>query len=202
MSRQLPDRPDLDHLKNQAKDLLAELRSRTPETQLADAQFALAREYGFASWTKLKAHVESTRTSLAGRWSASLEKSRPHPLNPFRMASLEIRLEDDHATFAFVSLDPRGAEHRGEPTVVIDGEHHVMEHGVGYVAKWLGPGALEVTATKNGQPTGRGLYEVSPNGQALTVSYAPSPANRSPAPSRANRSPEAEHRLVFDRMLA
>jgi hypothetical protein len=192
MPRQLPDRPDLNHLKKQAKDLLAELRPRTPAMQLADAQHALAREYGFASWTKLKTHVESTRSSLAGRWSASLQKSKPHPLNPFRMASLEIRLKHDRATFAFVSVDPRGEEQRGEPTVVVDGQHHAMKHGVGYVATWLGPGALEVTATKDGHPTGRGLYEVSPNGQALTVSYARS----SP-----NGSAEAEHRLVFERTL-
>jgi hypothetical protein len=193
MPRRLPDHPNLEHLKRQAKDLLAELRRRAPAMHLADAQRALAREYGFASWTKLKTHVGSMRSSLAGRWSANLHKSRPHALNPFRMASLEISVEGDRATFAFVSVDPRGNEHRGQPTVVIDGHHHAMEHGVGYVAKWLGPGVLEVIATKDGRPTGHGLYEVSPNGQALTVSYFSS----SP-----HGSPESEHRLVFDRMLA
>jgi hypothetical protein len=193
MPRRLPDHPNLEHLKTQAKELLAELRRRTPATQLADAQRALARDYGFSSWTKLKAHVVSTRTSLAGRWNANLHKSKSHPLNPFRMASLEIRVEGDRATFAFVSVDPRGEEHRGEPIVVIDGHHHAMEHGVGYVAKWLTPGALEVTATKDGRPTGHGLYEVSPNGQALTVSYF---SGSFPG------SLGAEHRIVFDRILA
>ena len=193
MPRRLPEHPSLEHLKKQAKDLLAELRQRTPATQLADAQHVLAREYGFASWKKLKTHVDSTRSSLAGRWSANLQRSRPHDLNPFRMASLEISVEGQRATFAFVSVDPRGEEHRGDPTVVVDGHHHAMEHGVGYVAKWLRPGALEVTATKDGRPTGHGLYEVSPNGQELTVSYFR---------SSSDGAPEAEHRLVFDRMLA
>jgi hypothetical protein len=53
--RPLPDRPNLRHLKDQAKDLL-----RTgAASSLADAQFRVARLYGFTSWPKLKAHVES-----------------------------------------------------------------------------------------------------------------------------------------------
>src|SRR5260370_26367760 len=53
--RPLPDRPNLRHLKDQAKDLL-----KTGEaTSLTDAQCKIARLYGFASWPKLKAHVES-----------------------------------------------------------------------------------------------------------------------------------------------
>jgi ankyrin repeat protein len=51
----LPDSPDLRHLKNQAKDLL----KAGGASSLTDAQFKLAREYGFASWPKLKRHVKS-----------------------------------------------------------------------------------------------------------------------------------------------
>ena len=50
-----PDRPNLRHLKDQAKDLL----KAGAAASLADAQFQIARLYGFASWPKLKAHVES-----------------------------------------------------------------------------------------------------------------------------------------------
>lgn len=53
--RPLPDRPNLRHLKDQAKDLL----KAGTAASLADAQFQIARLYGFASWPKLKAHVES-----------------------------------------------------------------------------------------------------------------------------------------------
>lgn len=53
--RPLPDRPNLRHLKDQAKDLL----KAGGASSLADAQFQIARVYGFASWPKLKAHVES-----------------------------------------------------------------------------------------------------------------------------------------------
>ena len=52
--RQLPERPNLRHLKEQAKDLL---RSGAAAST-TDAQFQIARRYGFASWPKLKAHVE------------------------------------------------------------------------------------------------------------------------------------------------
>lgn len=72
--RALPERPDLEHLRGQAKTLLDALRAKEPAAvervsramphrgepwQLADAQFVVAREYGFASWPKLVAHVES-----------------------------------------------------------------------------------------------------------------------------------------------
>jgi ankyrin repeat protein len=53
--RSLPDRPNLRHLKDQAKDLL---KAGDAES-LTDAQFKIARLYGFASWPKLKAQVES-----------------------------------------------------------------------------------------------------------------------------------------------
>lgn len=83
MSQPLPARPDLKQLRKQAKDLLKSHKSGNPEAftrfrehhpdfrhapdpkiqsapvSLADAQLVLAREYGFASWTKLKEHVES-----------------------------------------------------------------------------------------------------------------------------------------------
>jgi hypothetical protein len=51
----LPDRPNLRHLRDQAKDLV---RAGATST-LADAQLQIARQYGFASWPKLKQHVES-----------------------------------------------------------------------------------------------------------------------------------------------
>jgi hypothetical protein len=53
--RQLPDRPNLRHLKAQARDLLKAGDAKST----AEAQFKIARLYGFASWPKLKAHVDS-----------------------------------------------------------------------------------------------------------------------------------------------
>ena len=53
--RSLPDRPNLRHLKDQARDLL----KTGDATSLAGAQREIARLYGFASWPKLKVHIES-----------------------------------------------------------------------------------------------------------------------------------------------
>src|SRR5262245_12685203 len=70
----LPEHPNLDWLKNRAKEKLRQLRAAQPTAKLAQAQLAVAREYGFPSWRKLKQHVDTiaataatspTKTSLA-----------------------------------------------------------------------------------------------------------------------------------------
>ncbi|MFN2513227.1 MAG: ankyrin repeat domain-containing protein [Pyrinomonadaceae bacterium] len=58
-TRALPDRPSLRHLRDQAKDLLKSGGAVT----LADAQFQIARSYGFTSWPKLKFHLDSLAES-------------------------------------------------------------------------------------------------------------------------------------------
>lgn len=71
----LPNDPNLDHLRNQAKKLLSRIRAGDPESlevvrefhprdavdgfTLADAQLVIARQYGFPSWPKLHQHVEA-----------------------------------------------------------------------------------------------------------------------------------------------
>lgn len=57
----LPDNPNLDHLRRQAKDLLAGLRDCDPRMSLADAQASIAEQYGFRTWTDLKAEVDRLR---------------------------------------------------------------------------------------------------------------------------------------------
>ncbi|MEM7445835.1 MAG: ankyrin repeat domain-containing protein [Pseudomonadota bacterium] len=52
MARSLPRSPNFEHLKKQAK-----ARAREAGLKLSEAQFDLAREYGFASWPKLKHEV-------------------------------------------------------------------------------------------------------------------------------------------------
>ena len=55
----LPDAPNLAWLRKQAKRRLEELRASNAGAQLADAQFDLAKQYGFTSWRALKAHVDA-----------------------------------------------------------------------------------------------------------------------------------------------
>jgi hypothetical protein len=77
MSRELPQKPSLEHLKKQAKDLLQafeqgesvaleRFRSLTASAspRLSDAQHVIARDYGFATWPKLKEHVEAVTRAL------------------------------------------------------------------------------------------------------------------------------------------
>lgn len=59
-SRELPHAANLEHLKKQAKLRLRALRAQAPEARLAQAQLAVARDYGFASWRALKAAIEQT----------------------------------------------------------------------------------------------------------------------------------------------
>ncbi len=83
MSDPLPPRPSLEHLRGQAKSLLADFKrgDRTATKaftdhlpnahdkgfKLADAQSVVARQHGFASWKALSRHVELLR-SLEGTW--------------------------------------------------------------------------------------------------------------------------------------
>jgi ankyrin repeat protein len=72
-TRELPARPNLEHLKKQARQLLRGILQADPSSsnrfhearvtlsasaaRLAQAQLVIAREYGFDSWAKLKAQV-------------------------------------------------------------------------------------------------------------------------------------------------
>ena len=70
---QLPDHPDLAQLRRQARELLRaaagdagairRVRQVSEKTTLSTAQLALAREYGFPSWPRLKDEAERRRAS-------------------------------------------------------------------------------------------------------------------------------------------
>lgn len=122
MSRELPAQPNLEHLKKQAKELLrdfqqgehhasARFRAFVPTAtattaKLAEAQHIIAREYAFASWPILKAHVDSltlspgeqlaaaVRTQSVGRATQILEK---YP-------ELRAHLDEPLATFGDLTL--------------------------------------------------------------------------------------------------
>ena len=87
MSRTLPFRPNLEHLKKQAKGLLEKLRQQNADATLVDAQHALAREYGFPSWPKLKAHVEGAVSGTPETPSAGA----PKPTSLFERFTMATR---------------------------------------------------------------------------------------------------------------
>src|SRR4051794_34572548 len=70
VAKKLPARPNLDHLRSQAKKHLAKLQQTgtLPDGfRLADAQLHVARESGFASWPALARHVQDL-CGLEGEW--------------------------------------------------------------------------------------------------------------------------------------
>src|SRR4051812_50116772 len=67
MPQALPANPDLDWLKKAAKKRLVELRARAPDARLHQAQLAVARDHGFASWRALKAHIDDINGVASGR---------------------------------------------------------------------------------------------------------------------------------------
>jgi hypothetical protein len=191
MSRQLPARPNLEHLRKQAKDLLQSGRVTHPSWQLADAQHALARGYGFSSWPALKSHVEaldvtesqavaavqeaapapvnSGTSALNGRWIADLERSQRHSAFQFRSATLEVQTAGNRVTMTQVVIDANGEPSGGSMTIAADGQPHGDPAGRQLVAQWLDAHTLEAVDVKDGREMGRGRYEVSPDGRELTV---------------------------------
>jgi Tol biopolymer transport system component len=56
-SRQLPPTPHIEHLRKEAKQRFVLLKQKATGTRLADAQYWLARDYGFSNWRALKEEV-------------------------------------------------------------------------------------------------------------------------------------------------
>jgi hypothetical protein len=96
MTTSLAAAPNLEQIKKQAKDLLKSLRAADPAAlerlrthhpefathlpgrlRLADAQLVIAREYGFASWAKLKARVSDVSAELEALRIAAIEAVNP-----------------------------------------------------------------------------------------------------------------------------
>jgi hypothetical protein len=78
---QLPDRPDTDQLRRQARELhraaaggdaraLRRLRQVSGKVTLSAAQLAIARDYGFPSWPRLKAEAERRRAEAGPQTQA------------------------------------------------------------------------------------------------------------------------------------
>jgi ankyrin repeat protein len=91
----LPPRPDLDRLRRQAR----ELQRQDPSRPLSAAQHALARDYGFASWARLKRYVQTARDLS---WDSSLSQAvRDDPAAEFcRLACLTYTPDDGPARWA------------------------------------------------------------------------------------------------------
>ena len=78
--RSLPSRPDLRHLRDEAK----RRRKAGEFPSIALAQLALAREYGFRSWPGLKFHVEAVTLDASTRAAALIDSATSDDLRRAR----------------------------------------------------------------------------------------------------------------------
>lgn len=98
----LPPRPNLEHLRHQAKDLVRAATAgpaTLEDLTLSRAQLAVARDYGFASWPRLKAEVERRKVLDSrdpGRVAAMIAE---HP----KLAIEDMHNWADHGTIAPLS---------------------------------------------------------------------------------------------------
>ncbi|HEV3149310.1 MAG TPA: ankyrin repeat domain-containing protein [Acidobacteriaceae bacterium] len=99
MSRELPEKPNLEYLKKQAKELLR----TNGQGKLADAQHALAKEYGFATWAKLKSHVEGLGLTPAEALKAAVcDSDAPRVADLLRKhPELRARIDDPLPDYGF-----------------------------------------------------------------------------------------------------
>jgi ankyrin repeat protein len=114
--RELPARPNLEHLKNQARTLLRDALASDADAQarfsdcsigatpkLADALHVIAREYGFETWPALKLHVELSADDPAEALSAAIKADNATlvrevlKLNP----SLRSRIDETLPNYSF-----------------------------------------------------------------------------------------------------
>lgn len=145
MNKDLPSRPNLDHLRRQAKALLAGVTAgdadairvfrehlpsakgmsadqiRTASFRLADAQSAVARKTGFSAWPQLARHVQILR-NLEGSWTAVSTEIEGNTLPAQLGQSARLLMDGDR--FRTESPD---ATYEGIFNINVDAEPHQID---------------------------------------------------------------------------
>jgi len=131
---ELPDRPDIDQLRRQARDLYRAATAGEPDARarvltvsdrmaLSTAQLAVAREYGYASWPALHAEVRRRRELLAAPRPQS-----PSAITPGHGRWLDLRYSFGGGTAM------QTAEGVMSPEVLTVGSGHAELHASGVVS--------------------------------------------------------------------
>jgi ankyrin repeat protein len=145
MTKQLPERANLEHLRTQAKALLPTLDSGQ---KLADAQRMLAREYGFASWTKLKNFVEGREERVTTFFNSIRGGDRE---TASRLISLDPALANAHSPVDFEAPPLNLAAGRDDLPMI----ELLLQHGADVNGKstwWAGGfGALDFCDLRTAQ---------------------------------------------------
>jgi ankyrin repeat protein len=117
--RELPARPNLEHLKKQARLLLrgslqadpatldrfreAQVQLATAAPKLADALHVIAREYGFENWATLKAHVGALSDNPMEALTAAIKANDAALLRQVleRYPALKAKLDEPLPDYSF-----------------------------------------------------------------------------------------------------
>ena len=145
MAKRLPPRPNLDHLRRQAKALLSAIEAgeasavatvqehlpaakgmtaeqvRQAGFRLADAQSAIGRQTGFASWPQLARHVQQLR-DLEGTWEFAHLEIDGRAVPPSMSARSRILIDGDR----FRTESPE-ATYEGVFNINVEAEPHEID---------------------------------------------------------------------------
>lgn len=191
MSLSLPARPHIDLLKRQAKAALRVGRCLNPEWRLADAQRALARGYGLASWTNLKQAIGSARrlrqtapkNASPGRAGTSpASQASTTPPSRFEGSWIARETATDRVALEIIEIvggllltqvvAPIGGDAVASSLLLrTDGHEHQLPLGDGLRVRaiWTDPQTLHTTVRRDDITIAEGTYAVSGDGQTLSV---------------------------------
>ena len=167
--RHLPERPSLEQLRKQAREHLDTLRAADPSVNLAAAQHALAREYGFESWPKLVHHVESMQPANRMLQPAELKSDQKlHVVARTRHrcvgADSGLCVRRSQAARALIAKDPSLARSHYDyrkPLYFAVRENHIdvarflLEHDCNPLDLWMDDDPIEIARD-------RGYAEMEP----------------------------------------
>ena len=229
MDKNLPARPHLDHLRRQVKALLAALESGEAEAvsiilnhlpsaqgmtadqvrqtcfRLADAQSAIARKTGFASWPHLARYVEQLR-ALEGTWSFARLEIDGSTIPGSALGASRILIDGDR----FRTESPE-ANYEGIFNINVEAQPHEID--IEFVAgpeagKWnygifrLDGQQLEICLDINGMPRPAEFRTSPGSGHACETLKRSSQARPDSVtggtPSARPQSPPAQECVGFD----
>jgi len=116
---------------------------------------------------------DQTQSPFVGRWSADLSQSRLDRKVPIKGADVTISVTGNVITLANSVVMPNGQTIQERETLRADGTETAATNpqttGLVHVANWVGSHVLALVTKKGNQNLALITYEVSADGQTLTV---------------------------------
>ena|SRR5438105_4412900 len=131
---------------------------------------------------------------FAGTWTANISKSQRHPNHLFQSAALVFDVSDDAISLTHSGINANGESESGTQILYPDGKERAVSENmpdIVVITKWLNPQILSSVARKDDTVLGRGTYELSADGKALTATVAGTDAGGKPF----------DQVIVFDRKV-